>query len=204
MQPNDIDKAADTIDWPAELGQRTPPDDRERTSKFKVTLADALSGIEKQLELLDVDDYRLSTAAPHRKRDGRPYANVNPDDPAIVVRWFDADDRYAAGADHYTTLKANARALGLYLENKRKMAMRPVATVDNEFSVAKLPPGDGDDSIVLHRDPAAILGVQPDAPKAVIEAAARQLKAAAHPDQGGDAKQMQRIEKAKVQLLTDN
>ena len=48
---------------------------------------------------------------------------------------------------------------------------------------------------------AEVLGVQPNAPREVIEAAYKALVFANHPDRGGDAKKMVEINKAKRVLL---
>jgi hypothetical protein len=208
------DRTAGDIDWPV-WADRTDPHQRERTSKFSVTLASAISDIETELEdRLGVDDWRLSTAAPHRKKDGRPYADANPDDSAAVVRWSMDGEQYCVAADQYTGLRDNIRALGLYLEEKRKMSNRPVTTGQSEFATARLPSGDGegstgDDVVVagpghgLDEEPHEVLGVAPDASDDVVEAVARRLAANAHPDNGGDREEFQRIQQAKEAMLDD-
>lgn len=124
--PSSVDRTAGEIDWPP-WAERTPADERERTYKFGVSLARALNDIETVLEKrIDVDDWRLSTAAPHRKKDGRPYADANPVDPSVVVRWTKDGDQFAVACDRYEDLRDNVRSIGLYLEEKRKMSIRPV------------------------------------------------------------------------------
>lgn len=204
MQPSEIDRTSGEVDWPTALGKRTDPAAYRSTSRFGVTLARALDEIERQLDLLGADDYRLSTAAPHRKSDGRPYADAKPDDPAVVVRWFVGEDRYAVGCDRYDHWRDNARSVGLYLEEKRKMADRPIATVENEFTVAQLPSGDDDQRhITLDRPAHEVIGVQQDAPKSVIKAAVRERKKEAHPDQGGSQRELKRVLRAEQELLGD-
>ena len=198
-----MDRAADSLDWPAELGERTHQDMRVSTTKFSVSPARAIDAIEAQLESMGADDWRISTGAPHRKSDGRPYANANPDEPGVVVRWFDDDDRFAVGCDYYDDWRDNIRAVGLYLEEKRKMVDRPIATVENEFAVAQLPAGDDDDGIgdvTLDRPAHEVIGVQPDAPQAVIDAAVQERKKDAHPDQGGSQRELKRVLQAEAEL----
>ncbi|MFP4218435.1 MAG: DnaJ domain-containing protein [Salinarchaeum sp.] len=162
---------------------------------------DALSDIEYELlERVDADDVRVSTAAPHRKKDGRPYADANPDDPSVVVRWTKDGDQYAVACDRYTDWRDNARAIGLYIREKRKMASRPVVTGQDVFATARLPSGD-EDAVVGREPPHEVLGVSPDAPEAVVKEAARSLKAEHHPDRGGDEDQFKRVVAAEEAML---
>jgi len=202
------DRTAGEIDWPS-WADRTQPRRRERTSKYSVTLHQAINRLGRELEdRLDVDDWRLSTAAPHRKKDGLPYADSNPDDPGVVMRWSDAGEQYCVAADQYTDLRDNVRTIGLYVEEKRKMSNRPVHTGQDEFATARLPSGDQDDVVVaapgdnLGEPAHEVLGVAPDAPEDVVRAAARRLAANVHPDQdGGDKAEFKRIQQAKRCLL---
>ena len=200
----ELDRTAGRIDWPA-WADRTPAGQRERTSKFSVSLAKSISDIATELEdRLGVDHWRLSTAAPHRKSDGRPYADANPDDPGAVVRWTMDGEDYAVACDHYSGLRDNCRAIGLYITEKRKMANRPVSTGRDEFAAARLPSGDDDEAIVAAgtvEEPHEVLDVSPDAPDAVVRGAARAMKAETHPDKGGDQQEFQRIVKAEEAML---
>ncbi|WP_058997775.1 J domain-containing protein [Haloarcula sp. CBA1127] len=205
--PSKTDRTGGEIDWPhwAERTQRP-----ESTPKFSVTLAQAINDIETELEdRLGVDDWRLSTAAPHRKKDGRPYADANPADPGAVVRWTMDGEQYAVAADQYDGLRDNVRAIGLYIAEKRKMNNRPVHTGQDEFATAQLPSGNedvivaGDGSGVASTEPPhEVLGVAEDASDDVVEAVARRLSANVHPDNDdGDREEFQRIQEAKGAML---
>ncbi len=198
------DRTAGTIDR-VDFADRTPPRRRERTRKFEVTLAQSIDDIETELEgRVDVDDWRFSTAAPHRKKDGRPYADANPDDPGAVVRWTKDGNQYPVACDQYTKLRDNVRVIGLYVREKRKMDNRPVKTGQSEFATARLPPGDEDvDAIAVEptREPHEVLSVAEDAPEAVVKGAARQLKKEKHPDRGGSSEELQRVLKAEGEML---
>lgn len=207
--PSQTDRTADEIDWPPELA-RTPAAERSTTHKFSVTFRQAVDGIEKELEdRLGVDDWRLSTAAPHRKKDGMPYANANPSDPTVVVRWSMDGDQFAVAADQHTNWRDNAREIGLWIREKRKMSNRPVKTAESEFATARLPRGDEDDAVVVaaavdDREPHEVLGVAPDAPASVIRGAARGLIKEHHPDRnggGGDRRELERVQEARDEML---
>lgn len=199
------DRTAGEIDWVGFV-DRTPPKEREHTSKFSVTLAQAINDIEQELEdRVEVDDWRLSTAAPHRQKDGRPYANANPDDPGAVVRWSMDGEQYAVACDYYSGLRDNVRAIGLYLREKRKMDTRPVKTGQSEFATARLPGeeayGGRENALAVEPEPHEVLGVAEDAPDSVVNAAVQELKKEKHPDNGGSAEELQRVLKAEEKLL---
>jgi len=207
--PSKTDRTDGEIDWP-HWQDRTSSSRRTSTTKYSVTLAEAINQIEAELEdRLGVDDWRLSTAAPHRKNDGRPYANANPSDPGAVVRWSMDGQQYCVAADEYDDVRDNVRTIGLYIKEKRKMSNRPVHTGQDEFATAQLPSGDkdvivaGDGSgVASTQEPHVVLGVAPDAPDDVVEAVARRLSANAHPDNDdGDRDKFQRIQQAKEAML---
>jgi len=193
------DKRAGEIDWPPQF-DRTPAHERVRTAKYSKTFHESISHIKTELlKRMDVDDWRLSTAAPHRKNDGMPYANANPDDPSVVVRWSDDGNQYAIACDHYTDWRDNARTIGLYIHEKRKMADRPVTTGQDEFATARLP--SGDEAIAADPAPHDVLGVPEDASPEQIKEAYRKRAKETHADTGGDTEQFKRVQRAKEKLL---
>jgi len=206
-----VDRTAGEIDWPAQLS-RTPPAERKHTHKFSVTFNDALSEIgEELIDRVEADGWHVSTAAPHRKRDGLPYADASPDDPGVVIRWTDDGQQYAVACDQYTDRRDNARAIGLYIREKRKMADRPVTTGRDEFATAALPSGN-EDAIALSEgagasvqaDPHEVLGVREDADPAVVKGAYRELVKEAHGDQGDrDDLDVAELRRAKEKMLED-
>lgn len=208
---SDADTSAGEIDWPAWAG-RTAPGEREETPKYSVTETEAFDRLEAELlDRVGADDWRLSTAAAHRKGDGMPYADANPDDPGVVVRWQRDGAEYCVACDRYTTVRDNARTIGLYVEEKRKMSNRPVRTGQDEFATARLPPGEGEGSTVAATDeepdqaPHELLGVAPDAPDPVVEGAFRELAKEGHGDQGGRAEyDVSELKQARDAMLGDD
>jgi len=195
------DRTAGEIDWPPAF-ERTSAADRRRTSKFSKTFHQSVEAIETQLDRLGVDDWRLSTAAPHRKKDGMPYANASPDDPSVVVRWTMDGAQYAVACDHYSDWRDNARAIGLYIEEKRKMSERPVTTGQSEFATARLPSGEGEATAAAppaHR----VLGVDSDASEREVRDAYRERLKEVHPDHGGTPAEFKRVKNAKEAMLDD-
>jgi hypothetical protein len=190
------------IDWPQGF-ERTPFDARSQSSGFRVTLARALDDLEGELEAMGVDDFRISTAAPQRQRDNRPYKNANPEDPAFVVRWSMDGEQFAVACDHYQDLRDNVRSVGLYIKEKRKMNDRPIETGESEFANARLPSADDDAIAGGGFVPHEVLDVAPDADEAIVQGAARALLKRHHPDNGGDPETFKEVQKAREAMLDE-
>ncbi|WP_231183094.1 J domain-containing protein [Haladaptatus sp. DYF46] len=194
------------LDWPATL-KRTDPAERTRNNRYAASLRDSIDDLETELGRVGVDDWRLSTAAQHQKRNPRyPYANASPTDPGAVVRWTMEGDQYAVACDAYSRLRDNVRTLYLYLREKRKMEQRPVETGESEFANARLPPADEgatQGAVVARQPPHVLLDVAPDAPANVVKAAARQKLKEHHPDRGGDREMFKRVQDAKEAMLSE-
>lgn len=194
-----------TLDWPSGF-ERTAERDRSPNRSYEVGLHDAIEDLSRELERLDVQDWRLSTAMDHQSRNPNyPYANQpQPDDPGVVVRWRMDDEQYAVACDAYSRVRDNLRTVGLYIREKRKMEQRPVETGESEFANARLPPADDDDVIVAGESgdpPHKVLGVDPDADEEVVKAAYRAKAKEAHPDNGGSRDAFRRIQSAKNAML---
>jgi len=190
------------IDWPTGW-ERTPPADRERTTKFGATLAETCQAIATEMGRMGVDDYRASTGSggSHVRSNGLPKHSANPDDPGFVLRWSDDGEQFAVACDHYASLRDNARSVYLWVNETRMRSQRPVATGDAEFAAARLPSGDEEDAVAATAPPHEILEVARDASDPVVKAAFRQKMKSAHPDQGGDAAEFERVKQAKEAML---
>jgi hypothetical protein len=196
---SEIDRTAGDLDWPT-WAERTPPGERQSTHKYSVTLSQAIDDIETELvDRLGVDGWRLSTAAPHRKRDGWPYADADPDDPGVAVRWSMAGDQYCIACDEYTRLRGNVRTIGLYIAEKRKMSGRPVRTGQNEFATARLP--SDDDAQPADPPPHEVLEIPRGSPPEVVRGAYRAKAKQTHPDNGGSREAFERVERAKEAMI---
>jgi len=193
-----------SLDWPDEF-ERTP--DAERTPYphgFQLTRREAFESILDELQRMDVRNVQVETAAPHTaKNPSIPYKDRNPEDPGVVV-YFERDSRqFAVPCDRWDNLRDNARAIALYLDAKRALERYGVQTVESEFTTQALPSGD-EDAVVAEEPAHEVLGVAPDAPDDVVEAAARRLSANVHPDKPeGDEEEFKRIQRARDRLLGD-
>jgi predicted ATP-dependent serine protease len=63
------------------------------------------------------------------------------------------------------------------------------------------PGGNGACPNCSHQSPHEVLGIDPDAPEAVVQTAARERIKTAHPDHGGSATELQRVKQARDRLL---
>ncbi|QKY18323.1 J domain-containing protein [Halorubrum sp. CBA1229] len=193
------------LDWPAGF-ERTPESERERNRSFEATLGSTTSELATEMDRMGVDHWRGEIANAHTKSNGLPLHNANPDDPGFVLRWTDDEEQFAVACDASPRLRDNVRYVLKWVNETRMRSQRPVKTGDSEFAAARLPPGDdaGDDIIASgsSETPAhEVLGVQPDAPESVIEAAVRQRKAETHPDSGGSREEFQRVVEAEEVML---
>lgn len=183
------------LDWPDGI-ERTPPAERERTTKFSATIGDTTQALAKEMDRMDsCTSWYGSIANAHSKSNGLPLHNADPDDPAFVLRWTSPDGQpHAVACDHYADLSDNLRAVYLWVNETRLRGQRPVATAADAFAAAALPPGDSSDTdaVALGTDeqpaePHEILEVSPSANPGVVKAAARSKKADAHPDSDTDS-----------------
>jgi len=192
-----------SFDWPAGF-ERTDPAKRKRNNRYEATLRTSIDDLEAELNRLSVDHWRLSTDARHQKQNPKyPYADASPDDPSAAVRWTMDGEQYAVACDAYSRLRDNVRTLYLYIREKRKMEQRPVETGESEFANARLPSGDDSEAVVAREPPHAILGVAPDAPRAAVKGAYRELLKERHPDHGGTPEEFKRLQSAKEVMLDE-
>jgi len=189
-----------SLDWPAGW-DRTPPEQRERNRSFEASIATTTDELATEMDRMDVDHWRGSIGNQHTKSNGLPLHNANPDDPGFVLRWTDDGEEFAVACDDYSRLRDNIRTVYLWVHETRMRSQRPVKTGDAEFAAARLPSGEEEEAVVATAAPHEILEVSPDAGDAVVKAAFRQKMKSAHPDQGGDTEQFERVKNAKEAML---
>lgn len=193
------------LGWPAGW-DRTPESEREPNRSFEASLGTTTQDLATEMDRMDVDAWRGEIANSHTKSSGLPLHNADPDDPGFVLRWTEDGEDFAVACDAYSRLRDNVRTVYLWIHETRMRSNRPVRTGDTEFAAARLPPADGDDVAAASSSatPAhEVLGVQPDAPESVVEAALRQRKAETHPDTGGSREAFQEVIEAGEVILDE-
>jgi hypothetical protein len=199
-----------TIHWPQGY-DRTPAD--ERTSypgDLEPTRKESFQSIVDELERWGGADVRITTASQHYvDRPNIPHQHDRPDDVGVAAYYRReegrADDWHAIACDQWETQRENARAIALWARRQRLAERCGVTTAQSTHAAAQLPSGNEDAIVVGPGDgrqgPHEILGVDPDAPDEVVEAAARQMRKKHHPDQGGDVEQFKRVNEAEEAIL---
>jgi len=202
------------LDWPAGY-ERTDPAEREPyPGDLSPTRKECFESVVDELERWGAISVDIDTASQHyADRPNIPHQHDKPDDVGVVVRFRHedrpADEALAYACDRWATQRENARAIALYVRRMRLAERCGIATGQSTVATAQLPSGEedvivaGDGSgTALTKDPAEVLGVAPDAPDDVVEAAARQLAANHHPDgDDPDVEQFRRVQQAKQTLL---
>jgi len=182
------------LSWPAGW-KRTPADQRRRAPfmsyRQPLSVAVASGRLEDQLDrMLGVHHVVLSTNVELRL-DGRPRSDSEPRDPGAAV-YFRLDEKPLAFAcDKWTRVADNIGAIAAHLEALRAQERYGVGTMAQAFAgYAALPPEAGADWWI-------ILGVHAQALPEQVEEAFRRLAREAHPDVGGDAHRMARLNTAR-------
>lgn len=126
-------------------------------------------------------------------------------DPGVVLRFTRNGADHAVACDGYDTKSANLRELYLWVNETRMREQREASGASDAFAAARLPSGEEmqEEDPLENIDPYDVLGVQPSASEAVVEAAFRQRKGEEHPDSGGDDLEFRKVKKAGRMLLED-
>ncbi len=181
--------------WPAGWARTAPPARRE--ADFVAALAQAVHKVTREARRLGAGEVVISCNLP-LKLDGMPRVGFDADDVEDVgaAVYFEREETpYCIPADGWDRLEDNLQAIAMTLEAIR--ALRRFATDDvvqaalKGFQIA--PPAD---------DAASwwnILGLGYDASLTEAERAYRRMVMYAHPDKGGSADAMQRLNNAIAQ-----
>ena len=183
--------------WP-----RTPPSDRgyisssyNRPAQEKTVLR-----LLTEIDRLKATHVVLSTNLPIR-RDGLPYAAERRiEDPGAAVYFVRAGRQLVMAQDRYCVIDENIRSLALAIEGMRQMERHGGAVMmDRAFAGFETLPSPE----VPERPWFEVLGVAPDSPREVIEAAYRALAKQQHPDLGGTERGMSELNKAREQAMKE-
>lgn len=188
------------LDWPTDQA-RTPKPEPLRPAGAKDTLTSASVRIERALNLTGFADVVLSTNVPIG-REGHYVSETARDGATAAALAFTFKGRpYHVGQDYWGQVSDNAWSLALMCEGLRQ-TVRHAGDALFERMIAGLAalPAPGSTTMPA-RAPHLVLGVAPDAPRAVVEAAYRALAREAHPDRGGSPARMAELTAARDALL---
>lgn len=189
------------LTWPT--GQ--PRCSNRRDADFKVEFARARDECLHSLKLLGATGIILSTSVALRQ-DGLPYSNMaEPADPGVAVYfdrkvpaptpaqpWTTVTRPFVIACDTYRKVRWNLRAVGATVEALRSIQRHGATSMlEQAFTgFAALPPKTESESWW------DILGISQYAEADEIRNAYRSLAQEHHPDRGGDASQMVKINQA--------
>jgi len=170
---------------------------RGDSGKCDLTIADGVARVRDQLNLMRVsdDDIVISTNAPLRL-DGLPKSNAGwISDPGAAVYWRSKKHGTRCMAiDHYQSLADNLGAIAATLLAMRSIERHGGAEIlDRAFT--------GFVALPAPEQPWQVLGIAMTASRDEIEAAYRRLAMQHHPDRGGNAGEMARINAARDAML---
>jgi hypothetical protein len=183
-------KEAFPLTWPS--GQLRTAPARRKSSQFKVTFGQARQDLLYELHRLGASKVIVSTDVPLR-RDGLPYADGDPDDPAVAV-YFDRKGKpFVIACDNYETVRENLRAVGETVKALRAIERHGSSSMmEQAFTgFAQLPAARAADPPWYQ-----VLGVDREAPGYLIEEARDRLALQHHPDRGGEHDRMAQINRA--------
>jgi hypothetical protein len=191
------------LKWPEGRARRTPA--QRKTGKFNkrtehgyagdLSVFEALKRLQGELDRIG-GRYAVVSSNVETRLDGLPRSGARePQDPGVAVYFHLGDKAHCLPCDTYSTVAANIAAVAAHIEATRAIERHGVATVQEMFSgFAALPPPEPPKPKWWE-----VLGVQPDSPKWMIDAAYKHRAKTAHPDAGGSAAEMAQLNAAKAE-----
>lgn len=167
-----------------------------------LTVADGVERILDSLERMGVDRQEIIISTNVRVRlDGLPRSGEKePDDPGAAVYWRETNNSpmRCMAIDRYTTVADNLAAIGATLEAMRAIERHGGAEIlDRAFT--------GFAALPASTEPhwSEVLDLPADATADQIQTSFRSLARTAHPDAGGSAENMQRLNMARDRALAE-
>ncbi|MDB5596209.1 MAG: heat shock protein DnaJ-like protein [Hyphomicrobiales bacterium] len=164
------------------------------TEKNQITVADALSRLQKELDSIRAG-YVVVSSNLETRLDGLPRSGQKePADPGVAVYFRIADKPHCLPCDTYRRVADNIAAIAAHIQATRAIERHGVASVAEMFS--------GFVALPAPKTCWEILGVQPRSSRAEIERAFRGRATEAHPDKpGGSHDAMARLNRARDDAL---
>lgn len=187
------------LQWPVAVSRTLPH--RRGTPQFKSSIAAATRDIRNEVKLLGGKLSVISTNLELRN-DGLPYANQKqPADPGVAVYFQHKGKALVFACDRWVKVELNMRAIVLTISALRGIARwGSTDMLDQAFNGFAALPGPTP-SWPAPEQWWQVLGVDPHASPADIDAAYRVKAKAAHPDAGGSDAAMARLNAARDQAM---
>lgn len=168
--------------------------------KAEVSIADGVERVRAELLRMGVSDDALVISSNLQLRlDGFPKSSQRePEDPGIAVYWRDGAETRCMAIDRYDRVADNLAAVAATLDAMRAIERHGGAEILNRaFTGFTALPSSAESWW-------GILGVDPNARRAEIDAAYRRRRSEAHPDRGGDASAFDAVQRAYEQATRGN
>lgn len=181
---------------PAQFSKKEKQYSQDRASSWKtskaISIADGRNRVFAELQRMGIDDHNLVISTNVRLRmDGQLHAGAGePVDPGVAVYWRKGKATRCMAIDRYDRVADNLAAIAATLDAMRAIERHGGAEIlDRAFT--------GFTALPAPEQWFQVLGLPSTASKADITAAHRRLAMEHHPDRGGSAEQMARINQAR-------
>lgn len=185
------------LQWP--IGRARTPNYQKKGDPFHMPLGKIRSDLLRELRLMDVKDFVISSNLATRN-DGLPYANQKaPSDTGVALYFTRKGQEICISCDQYEKIDVNLRAIGKTVEAIRGMERWGTEEmVDRAFTgFAALP------SSIITPPPDrekrpwwVVLGVDQTADAPTVKQAYRRAQSITHPDAGGSNEDFQEVQAA--------
>ena len=167
------------LQWPA--GWPPTPSAKRETARFRTTLSQALTKLQKELQLMGATKLVLSS--------NYTLGASNPPEPGVVAYFVYDQLNVAIPCDRWNRIEANVQAIALTIEAMRGMnrwgARHMIRAMFTGFKALPAPP-----------KWCAVIGCGPNDPVDEVLSRFRKLAFERHPDRGGTHEQMTELNRA--------
>jgi hypothetical protein len=160
-------------------------------SKKAITIGDGAERVLGELNRMGFNRSVVISSNLRQRNDGLPHSNQRtPDDPGVAVYWGTGREARCIAVDRYDRIADNLAAIAATLDAMRAIERHGGAEIlDRAFT--------GFLALAAPEQWFQVLGVKSNATRDEIDDAYRRLALLNHPDRGGDAVQMGRINVAR-------
>ena len=182
------------LSWPIGV----PRTETRVRSRFDTAEERVKRDLEQQLSVMNASDIVVTTNVELR-RDGRPYIGQWISDPGVSVYFKRKGQDQVIACDRWNSPRDNLQAIAKTIEALRGIDRWGTGEmVDAAYAgFTAIPASASAGSVSRPKRPwHEVLGVAPDAPREVIEAAGKAMQRKTHPDVGGNDLDFQEVQDA--------
>lgn len=179
------------LSWPVGL----PRTEKPTRSRFDTPEETVKRDLQRQLNLMRSVNGVVTTNIELR-RDGRPYAGQRVEDTGVAVYFIRKGRDQVMACDRWNSVRDNLQAIAKTIEALRGIDRWGTGEmVDAAYAGFTALPATASAGM-MSRPWYEVLGVSPDAPAEVVEAAYKAMRRKTHPDSGGSAEAFNEVQDA--------